>query len=173
MSDPQTASSIQVQARVQITAQFPSGHKDNDKLAELSGSGRRQVQRAVALYVKDHFPHGVRDDWNSFDLTVAKNGHLDPAEATMTIQHKVSDQRLSASLPDLTVNPNTQTVLYNVHDNVQCTSVTLPLVKKTGATPITKSITVQDGAFASGQGEVEARFQAELKWEVSLDDASQ
>ena len=173
MSDPTPNPRVQVTARVQITTQFPAGRKDNDKWPDLSDSGRRQVQRAVALYLRDHFPHNVRDDWNAFTLTVDRNGNLGPAETRTTIENKVADQRLHATLPDLGVDPNTQTVIYNVHDNVQCTSVSMPLIKKATGAPIKTPILVQDPALPNGSGEIEPVFVAELKWEVPLGDATE
>lgn len=170
MSDPTTT--IAVQSRLQVTAQFPTDRADNAKLPDLSSAGRRQVQRAVARFQRDKLPHAVRDDWNEFELEMPESGNLSPNLASQAIETRVADARLHATLPDLGVNPNTQTVLYNVHDNVQCTSVKIGLITKTTSEAIALTIPVQDPALPGGSGELEAVFEAELKWEVELGHAA-
>ncbi len=162
---PQTP--VGTPARLQIAYSFPpqSGNANEHYLA-LGTAGQRFLRSEIGKLVREWFPIEVRDEWLALQIPALTGGTYPANDALALMGFKVQDPRITRS--DLGIDPVTIQIGYNIHDDIQCSSIKVDFVVSPAQSPLVAEFEVQDPALPGGQGTFVARFELELKWEVAL-----
>ena len=131
----------------------------------LTGANQRMVRSEVGRRVREWFPIEVRDEWLTLQIPADESGTYPTSEALILMDFKIKDPRITRS--DIGIDPATVQLAYNIHDDVQCSSVRVDFVLAP-TTRLQVAVPVQDPALTGGAGQIVADFDFELKWEVSL-----